>query len=327
MPSERDLAAEHGLSPGTVRRGLATLIQEGILEPRRRSGVYVREKPRQKVIGIIVPNIENPDHAALVQLATRFAANRGYAGTVFIRGHHDPDVPRTPTSHLAFIERLAEMNAAGVIACPLVTEAKSNADFRKRIHSLDLPLVVVNDYWDECRDAHHVRVDQEADAEAIADHLIELGHQRIAFWMDAGNEWKTVTASFADRLREDGLESDGVVVDEVKAEEWVEKRYLEVPAGRRPTAVVIPYHKHARRVLNAFLKAGVDVPKDVSVVGMGGPLTPEGETLELTTTHAPMARIVEKALDLLVNPDPGAVCHVRFKSELRLGATTGGANI
>lgn len=45
LPSETELIAEFGVTRLTVRRGLAVLANEGLTEPRRGRGVYVREQP------------------------------------------------------------------------------------------------------------------------------------------------------------------------------------------------------------------------------------------------------------------------------------------
>lgn len=45
VPSETELTAEFGVTRLTVRRGLAVLANEGLTEPRRGKGVFVRERP------------------------------------------------------------------------------------------------------------------------------------------------------------------------------------------------------------------------------------------------------------------------------------------
>lgn len=45
LPSETELIAEFGVTRLTVRRGLAVLANEGLTEPRRGRGVYVRAQP------------------------------------------------------------------------------------------------------------------------------------------------------------------------------------------------------------------------------------------------------------------------------------------
>lgn len=45
LPSEAELVAEFGVTRLTARRGLAVLANEGLTEPRRGKGIYVREQP------------------------------------------------------------------------------------------------------------------------------------------------------------------------------------------------------------------------------------------------------------------------------------------
>lgn len=62
VPSETELVAEFGVTRLTVRRGLAVLANEGLTEPRRGKGVYVRE--RQAVLTVRNTRFRRSDRAA-----------------------------------------------------------------------------------------------------------------------------------------------------------------------------------------------------------------------------------------------------------------------
>jgi DNA-binding GntR family transcriptional regulator len=50
MPSEKDLHDEFGLARETIRRALAVLRSEGLIEVRQGHGTYVAEAPRTVVL-------------------------------------------------------------------------------------------------------------------------------------------------------------------------------------------------------------------------------------------------------------------------------------
>jgi len=69
IPAERDLAAELGLSRGSVREGIRALIVLGMLEARRGAGVYVTGlKPADLLEDAFGTMIEIADGATLVHL-------------------------------------------------------------------------------------------------------------------------------------------------------------------------------------------------------------------------------------------------------------------
>jgi GntR family transcriptional regulator len=51
LPSERQLAEQHGVSGGTVRAALARLAGEGLISTRHGRGVFVREQATRRKVG------------------------------------------------------------------------------------------------------------------------------------------------------------------------------------------------------------------------------------------------------------------------------------
>ncbi|WP_181009068.1 winged helix-turn-helix domain-containing protein, partial [Streptomyces sp. SM12] len=45
LPLMRDIAAQYGVSDITVRKALGVLVREGLVESRRRAGMWVRAHP------------------------------------------------------------------------------------------------------------------------------------------------------------------------------------------------------------------------------------------------------------------------------------------
>ncbi len=49
-PSTNELAAFHAINPATARKGLALLVEAGILEKRRGLGMFVTESARETIL-------------------------------------------------------------------------------------------------------------------------------------------------------------------------------------------------------------------------------------------------------------------------------------
>ncbi len=50
-PSTNELAAFHSINPATARKGLALLVEAGVLEKRRGIGMFVTEGARERIVG------------------------------------------------------------------------------------------------------------------------------------------------------------------------------------------------------------------------------------------------------------------------------------
>lgn len=319
LPSGLKLSSEHGLSVGTVRRALNTLVHEGILAPRRGSGVYVQKKPRQKIIGVMVPNLFNPDHARLVHAVSGGAAKRGYATAIFCRQNPGGAYDSVDMPELQFIEHMAAMNVAGVVACP--TRLPIEARVRAQLRAAKVPFVAVNNYWSDCRQDDHVCADQEAAARMAVDHLAALGHRRIGFWMEvAEDEWPGAAAAFRQRLRECELPECPESVFTGAGEEWIARALRS--AAEPFTAVIAPYSDRASTLFATLRAAGVDVPGELSLIALSGIPNSFVQGTDLTATISPIEEVAEQALNLLTDGERNGVRRrYLYKPTLHLGAT------
>ncbi|MFI2215134.1 GntR family transcriptional regulator [Streptomyces sp. NPDC020141] len=61
LPLMRDIAATHGVSDITVRKAYALLTREGLVESRRRSGVFVKEHPDRVRLTVRARQVERDE--------------------------------------------------------------------------------------------------------------------------------------------------------------------------------------------------------------------------------------------------------------------------
>lgn len=319
LPSVLKLAQIHDCSPGTIRRMLATLAQDGLVDPRPGSGVYVQEQPRQKIIGFMVPNLTNPDHVGMVDAITHLASERGYSTVCFCR--QDPvnlKVDGLVPQH-RFIDRMHQLRAAGIIACP--TSPPHEAILHSRMRALNMPHVIVNDYWGDNPESQQVSVDQAAATRMAVNHLADLGHRHIALWMMSIDQWANVPFAFRDQLRQRGLAYDKaacIVTDPVPCVEQILQSREQNPI----TAIIVPYYSQAHVIIARLKMHGLRIPKDISIVSLGGPLARLQADLDLTATLTPFERIAARALDGLFQCNDQEVTRMLYKPSLHVGCTT-----
>ena len=133
-----------------------------------------------------------------------------------------------------------------------------------------LPVVVV------ARAVRHRAVDvvRTADDEGLhqaVDHLVALGHRRIAH-IDGGRAPGAADRrrGYRQAMRRHGLDTQarilpgGLTEDDGAA---AARTLLDTPAGQRPTAVTVFNDRCATGVLDVLHHAGLAVPADLSVVG------------------------------------------------------------
>lgn len=187
------------------------------------------------------------------------------------------------------------MDGAIVFAC----DSKSEA-----VHWLTkrgLPMVFVDQ--PPTKGFANINVDDRGGAAAAAQHLVDLGHRRVAIVVPASGE----TASVIDREQLEGTayvgysirqrmsgwtevcDSNGVTITIVECGRSDERRghdagQIVVALRPRPTAVLCYSDAIATGLIDAIDEAGLDVPGDISVIGFDdGP--------QATHLHPPLTTV------------------------------------
>jgi LacI family transcriptional regulator len=117
----------------------------------------------------------------------------------------------------------------------------------------------------------HVLIDYAHGIRQAVDHIVGLGHKRVAFIAGPLNlqSARTRRQAFLDGMRARGLKPDRKLVREgTHTAEGGERTMTAILKGaKRPTAVVCSNDWTAVGALHALDAAGLRVPEDVSVVG------------------------------------------------------------
>lgn len=180
-----------------------------------------------------------------------------------------------------------------------------------------------------------VAVDDEQAMNLIVDHLVELGHERIAFvGPEAGDESVGYIRlkHFISAMRARGFEPDpelilrGSNLDSPYSYEYGHLVTRSLIEERRDfTAVVGMTDATAVGAIRALADAGIRVPQDVAVTGFDGIDLTQYMSPRLTTITQPIEDIVEKTCEsLIAQIDGGGHQHVILPGELRVAESTAG---
>ena len=145
-----------------------------------------------------------------------------------------------------------------------------------------------------------VRTDDAAGLEQAVDHLVELGHRRIAH-VDGGRAPGAAERrrGYTDALHRHGLGRNALMVPGGLTEDdgaAAARALLELTGPGTPTAVTVFNDRCATGVLDVLRGAGVAVPGDISVVGFDDSRLARLSHVDLTTIAQDAATMTELAV-------------------------------
>lgn len=168
-----------------------------------------------------------------------------------------------------FTTALNEFLDQGVEAVVVIAARERLVRFSSSL-DLNIPIVVVGPRPDDLSDLLCVSVEQYEGARMAVDHLVELGHSDIALvsgprhWVDSQQRLHGALAA---------CEVHGIH-PRVFSGDWSPESghkaghsLAEIPADRRPTAVFTANDQMALGLIGALRDHGIDLPREMSIVG------------------------------------------------------------
>jgi DNA-binding LacI/PurR family transcriptional regulator len=333
-----EIAAYAGVSEATVSRvlndrpGVASLTRQGVLTALDVLGYERPSRLRLRsagLVGVIVPELENPVFAAFIQVIETALARDGYTAVLCTQtpgGVHEDD----------YIDMLLERGVSGIIFISGLHADSANDPRRyRRLRQRGLPLVLVNGYMDGV-DAPFVSNDDAAAAELAVGHLVALGHTRIGLAVGPGRYTPVLRkiAGFRLALRaaigptEWTASTDAVVtsVFSVEGGAAAAERLLDLGC----TGIVCGSDMMALGVVRCARGRGLTVPRDLSVVGYDdSPLIAFTDPPLTTVRQAvqPMGLAAVRSLLDEINDQPTPRAEYVFRPELVVRSSTAAAPV
>lgn len=325
-PTIVDVAREAGVS-----RSLVSLVlqnpekvsakrQQAVREAMARLGyrpnaaARTLAQRRTDTVGIIISDLHNPFYTEIIDGIDADATAHGLR-TLIASGGRDPRRERDAAN--TFIELRVE----GLI---LLTPGLATADLAEI--GATLPTVVVGRPGEQPAGCGHVHTDDHAGIGLAIDHLVGLGHARIAHVSAGDNPGaRAREAAYRDWMTQRGLASHIDVVRAAPNQDGGREAARELFArAARPTAIMASNDFVAVGVLGAAHEAGVAVPEQLSIVGYDNSIFAQLEPVQLTTINQPRSLLGATAARLLREQVAGgASTAVALQPELVRRATSG----
>jgi LacI family transcriptional regulator len=197
--------------------------------------------------------------------------------------------------------RLVASGVDGIILPPPLCDF---ADVIRALAEANVPAVAVATGKPPA-DVSAVRIDDFAAAQAMTRHLIGLGHRRIGFI--TGHPNQTASRQRLDghlaALAEAGLAADDALIAQgyFSYRSGVEAADRLLAAQPRPTAIFASNDDMAAATVSMAHRRGLDVPRDLTVVGFDDSAIATTVWPELTTIRQPIADMSREAVTLLAD--------------------------
>ncbi|HLK13867.1 MAG TPA: GntR family transcriptional regulator [Fimbriimonadaceae bacterium] len=308
LPSERELSSRFGVSRGVVRLALKQLAASGVIESKANCRPVIRKTRRptktdRKQICIwLWPNTADFAASSIMKGIHRAGLEEDIRLVV---GHaQGGNWDSIYEAESRFLHNLADdPEHSGAIIWHLGHER--NLGPLRTLRARGVSLVFIDRLPPAGFEADYVGTNNEAAAEAAVQHLVSLGHKRIALItnIDGCSSVREREAGYRRALKDAGIPYDGELVlrDSIDEPEGVQQLIGAALALKAPPSAVFCINDHmALQARDALTQRGLSIPGDISLVGFDGTLrwVPQGG--HLTTLNQDFQRIGQLAADLVI---------------------------
>jgi LacI family transcriptional regulator len=196
--------------------------------------------------------------------------------------------------------RALAKSVAGAILPPPLCESKAVVS---ELVSAGIPVVAIASARFN-QEISCVRIDDYRASQEITAHLIAQGHTRIGYIKGHPNQTASARRfeGFQAALRDAGITADNALVQQgyFTYRSGLEAAEKLLSLRRPPTAIFASNDDMAAAVVSVAHRRGLDVPRDLSVVGFDDSSAATTIWPELTTIHQPIASMADSAIDILL---------------------------
>jgi LacI family transcriptional regulator len=326
----RDVAREAGVSIATVSRVFnnSSLVSEAtakvVMQVAARfdywpnSAAQSLTTNRSNTLGVLLPDLFGEFYSEVIRGIDSLARRESYQIMLSSSHADNEEILMAARSMLGRIDGLLMM-------APDDASADTVNRIRRRI-----PLVLLNPATDSAQNCS-VSIDNFSGAREAVNHLLKLGHRRIAMVagpqgnVDANERLRGFTQALSDAGQDP--EEAMVVQGDFRESSGFSAGIELMKRVPRPSAVFVANDSMAVGLLAALENLGVDVPGDLAVVGfddvdIAGYLRPP-----LTTVHIDAFALGQRAAQMMVNeiqsPAKGTNHNIKLPAVLKIRRSCG----
>jgi DNA-binding LacI/PurR family transcriptional regulator len=330
--SIKDIARIAGGSHSTVSRALhnSPLIPahtgERIQRIAKEAGYSASAVARSLVtrktyaIGVVVTSISDPFNGEVVGGIEEVANDAGFS-IILATSQADPE------REMTLVRSFQERRVDGI----LVASSRVGALYIPLLSEFGIPIVLLNNQHPS-QFVHSVTVDNIDGAMRATKHLLTLGHTRIAYLGDrlGLQSDKERYEGYTAALREAGLpiRPEFVARGDGKPPGAREAARELLALPERPTAIFCYNDMSALGVLEHASECGLQIPRDLSIVGFDDLFFTPFLQPPLTSVRQPKRELGRRAMELLLmllkGDSPGK--SLEIKGELMVRGSTAAPN-
>jgi len=294
MTVSKALRDEPDVSAATKSRIKALAHQMGYVPDSSAQGLRTRTT---KLLGLVVPTTMNPAFARIVSAIEERVHELGYD---LVLGHTLNLAEREE----ACLRRLLSRRVDGLFITP-VYRFEADARIYQEVLARQIPTVLLGPPAPFCKSFLSLEADEPGASYAATQHLLQLGHKRIAYltgppvapWAHERFE------GYRRALREAGIEVDDKLVFAAGStiEDGTKAGLQLLNESCSATAIQAVSDQVAIGCAEALFNQGFKIPGDVSLVGCGNIMAAEYYRVPLTTIRQPKYRLGLAAVEMMMN--------------------------
>src|SRR5436190_17781534 len=270
---------------------------------------------KSRTLGLIISDITNPFFPDLVKSIQEKALELGY-DVIVLNTNYEPerDAP--------YVQRLLELQVRGV----MILTTEMDLSVIERLSSRKIPVVFL-DIGKVGPHTSNIRVNYEKGVHEAVEHLLELGHRQIAF-ISGPVRFKSAQfrrQAFLEMMTSHraSLHTEPLILEgnfKLESGEQVVRGTLRLKS--RPTAILAANDLMAVGALRELRRTGLQVPKDVSVVGRYDISLAELTDPRRTTIMIPRTEIITPPVQAVLQTTPSEAGALSISTQLLLRQST-----
>lgn len=284
LPTEEQLAAEHGVSRQTIRQALAQLVSENLITKRQGSGSTVTHKrtsEKSRIIAVVATYISDYIFPIQLRAVEEVLSSNRYSAVLSATKNR-------VCNERTILEDLLKTPIEGILIEGTKTAMPNpNFDLYEKLMQKNIPIVFFNSYYPNLSGTLSVCADNYSGGYMLAQNLIGKGHTKIAGYFKSDDiQGHQRYSGYISAMIDAGLivPDDNVIwyTTESKGQLFSDAKNVFSRLGDA-TAVVCYNDEIAISLIRFLISHGKRVPEDIAVVSFDNSSLSEISPVRITS--------------------------------------------